>query len=392
MASELKNTEWSDRVVRHLRSTILVDSGKSVSFVPERSHRTEDLVTESSLESPEGALILTGEEASEFYEEVLSLPQQCTRVVEAVSRTVHDWKCGKQSSKLKRKVQQKKRVAQKKSNIKAPGYEVNSFKLFQYAQENEVDLLQSALSSGHFDVDMQDNFHWTLLMVAAYAGHVTIVECLLERGAKWQEYTSRGMNAADLARSRGHTGVADLIESFDSREEGEEEEGEELLGGSSVGKKKRNSNFYCDSCRTVVNQSPKAGHDTSIMHLYSGQHRTSSLVPYMIPQSNRGFQMLLRSGWNPRKGLGPHRQGHKFPVKTVLKQDRLGFGVPGGKAKVTHFSAHDREAVRSHRDRHKKEKQPSKNKKEILQEKHHERQWEKRIRTIMNHEDSHLFT
>lgn len=287
--------------------------------------------------------------------------------------------------------------SQKKSNVASQGCDIGAFQLFQYAQDNEMELLQSALSGGHFDVDMRDNFHWTLLMIAAHAGHELIVEYLLERGAKWREYADRGMNAADLARSRGHIHVADLIEGFDSKrgnggmEEVKEKKSEQKrLDGGERGSRK----FYCKLCQAVVTQSPRVSHNTSIVHLYSCQHHGSNVVPYGIPESNRGFQMLLRSGWNPDKGLGSHRQGHRFPVKTVLKHDRLGFGVPGGsgKAKVTHFSAHDQEAVRSHRGRHKKGKQLPKNKKDILQEQHRERQWERRVRTLMNHEDSHLFT
>lgn len=352
--------ELSERIARHLRATVLVDSGKAIPFVPERtSHKTDvQQDPETNHEAP-GESGLTGEEASKFYQKVISLPKRNTRA------RVHD---------TKRTVPHKKVSHKKRSSPCVPGP-----KLFQYAQDNEVDLLQSALSSGQFDVDMRDNFHWTLLMVAAYAGHMSVVECLLERGAKWREYTHRDMNAVDLAHSRGHTDIANLIESSELQAPG-------LSSG-----KNGNQNFYCDSCQAAVSENPRASHSTSIVHLYSGQHRTSSLVPYGIPESNRGFQMLLRSGWNPKKGLGSHRQGRRFPVKTVLKQDRLGFGVTGGKAKVTHFSAHDREAVRSHRHKHKKEKQP-KNKKDLLEEKHQEKQWERRMRTIMSHEDSHLFT
>ena len=384
--------ELPHATVKQLRSTILLDSGKAVSFVPERTRRTdEDTETEGNLETtPETSLQLTGEEASEFYEEVLSLPQQGMGVLGTKRRIPRRQKGGNKVMELG-----VGSLARKKSNADC------AFQLFQYAQDNEIELLQSALSSEHFDVNMQDNFHWTLLMVAAHAGHGLIVESLLERGAKWREYTDRGMNAADLARSRGHAHVADLIEGFKGigGKEGEEGVKEKIPEISkqqhrSGGGKRRNRKFYCKLCQAVVTQSPRVSHDTSIVHLYSCQHHGSNVVPYGIPESNRGFQMLLRSGWNPEKGLGSHKQGHRFPVKTVLKQDRLGLGVPGGsgKAKVTHFSAHDQEAVRTHRDRHKKGQQPPKKKKDILQEQHRERQWERRVRTLMNHEDSHLFT
>jgi hypothetical protein len=381
--------ELSTEVRRHLRTTILVDSGTSVTFVPERDHRTDQEEACASHSKPSESSSFTGEEASAFYEEVLSLPQQESRVL-GNSRTTSRHHDRKSAGILGAK----QRVAPRKLTPTNPKGEVSPFQLFQYAQCNEVELLQSAMSSGHFDVDMQDNFHWTLLMIAAYAGHVSIAKYLLEMGAKWREYSDRGMNAVDLAQSNGHIELADLIANFDRtfdgtsrdlRVENEGEEEDRLQTLRSSGKRKRSQRFYCETCQTVVTRSSRVGHDTSIVHLYSCQHK-SSLVPYGIPESNRGFQMLLRNGWNPERGLGSHRQGHRFPVKTVLKQDRLGFGLPGGKPRVTHFSANDKEAVRSHRDRHKEGRNPVKRKRDIIKDQHQEKQLEKRLRTIMNHD------
>ena len=56
--------------------------------------------------------------------------------------------------------------------------------------------------------------------------------------------------------------------------------------------------------------------------------------------------MMLRSGWQPEKGLGSEGQGQKFPVKTVLKRDRQGLGVEKeSRAKVTHFGPKDTASV-----------------------------------------------
>lgn len=375
--------DWSEeaRIVRYLNSTIPIDLGTAVSFVPERNQRTDPESAERDAnKTPE--VSLTGDEASEFYKAVLSLPQQ--------NQKGQDIRTTKRTVSGVDGCRRKKAIPSMKPNTKSSGGKTcTPFQVFQYAQNNELDLLKTSLSSGCFDVDMQDNFHWTLLMAAAFAGHTKVVKWLLDNGAKWREYTDRSMNAADLARSRGYIEVADFIENFGSKEE----DGEEL-GRSKQNRTKKNRTFFCDSCQMAVTCSPKAGHNTSITHRYcSGQHCTSSVVSYGIPESNRGFQMLLRSGWSPENGLGPQRQGHRFPVKTVLKQDRLGFGVDSGKkARVTHFPANDKNAIRSHRERHRKEQKPFKNKKTILQDKHKEKQWERRIRTIMTHEDSHLFT
>ena len=66
----------------------------------------------------------------------------------------------------------------------------------------------------------------------------------------------------------------------------------------------------------------------------------------MIPEANRGFQMMVNTGWE-KKGLGPTGSGKLFPVKTVLKRDRTGLGFEGDQspARVTHFDANDVSSV-----------------------------------------------
>lgn len=382
---------------RYLQSTFPFDSGKAVFFIPEGSRKT--LPSEKNSEKTESKrheASLTGEEAKEFYEEVLSLPEQSSRRSDGIRPGVvsHNIVSGYPKPR--------KKPGARISNIDIDSRETNPSQLFQYAQNNQLDLLQSALSSNCFDVNVQDNFHWTLLMVAAYAGHTRMVEYLLEVGAKWREHTDRGMNAADLARTRGYQDIADLIENNDPGDKSERicSSGvhfmpEQSTDGCSIDMDiestvaKNRHSFYCNSCQMAVSGSSRARHGTSIVHLFGNNHQAPNVIPYGIPESNRGFQMLLRKGWDPGKGLGSQRQGHRFPVKTVLKQDRLGFGLEGGRARVTHFSAHDKEAIRSHKDRFKsKTRQSSRTKKDILQEKHKDRKWEMRIRTMMNHEDS----
>lgn len=56
---------------------------------------------------------------------------------------------------------------------------------------------------------------------------------------------------------------------------------------------------------------------------------------------------MLRSGWNPRAGLGPEGSGPRQPVPTVLKRDQEGLGYGSTKrARVTHFQAEDPRAVK----------------------------------------------
>ncbi len=387
--------EVSNATLRHLRSTFPFDSKTSVSFVSGGSQEGLRTVIpnreSSSTRNSEGKL--TGSEAKEFYEEVISLPEKKENVGKSDSAVIVESRHSKQEPQKTKKDIRKNQ----NTSVKTP---ITSLQLFKYVQNNELEPLQTALLEEHFDVNTEDNFHWTMLMVAAYAGHTPIVEYLLEMGAKWREYTHGGMNAADLARTRGYQEIADLIESSECEDHHYgEQEGTPLSSSSSEkrasdkagSKPKRGRTFYCKACEMFVSSSHGEIHSTSIVHLYNDQCGTPTVTCYGIPESNRGFQMLLRSGWDRDKGLGPQRQGHRFPVKTVLKQDRLGLGLGEGKARVTHFSAHDKKAIHSHRDRYKKAK-PSKKKKDILQEKQKDSKWERRLRTLMNIEDSHLLT
>ena len=87
----------------------------------------------------------------------------------------------------------------------------------------------------------------------------------------------------------------------------------------------------------------------SLFQIDSGLNRTH----FVIPEANRGFQMMLSSGWDRKRGLGPSGSGKLFPVKTTLKRDRTGLGHESVKAasKVTHFDANDVSSVADRRER-----------------------------------------
>ena len=86
-------------------------------------------------------------------------------------------------------------------------------------------------------------------------------------------------------------------------------------------------------------------------------------------------------------GLGPEGIGRKFPVKTVLKRDRSGFGIgTNKKARVTHFGPGDESAIKGRRAKmDKKERVQRKvSKKEKQAKKRNERMWEQNLRIYMN--------
>jgi hypothetical protein len=81
---------------------------------------------------------------------------------------------------------------------------------------------------------------------------------------------------------------------------------------------------------------------------------------YGIPESNAGFQMLARLGWDREEGLGPEgRKGGKFPVKTVLKKDRKGLGFEKTTARVTHVMPQQKNVGKTKKNAHERLERPA---------------------------------
>merc|ERR1712059_15996 len=80
----------------------------------------------------------------------------------------------------------------------------------------------------------------------------------------------------------------------------------------------------CVDCGTKYEENQKRRHLASIPHLLVTS-TTSSLNPgFGIAEGNLGFRMLRRVGWDGRSGLGEGKRGRLFPVKTSLRQSRVG--------------------------------------------------------------------
>ncbi|KAK0627136.1 hypothetical protein B0T14DRAFT_511847 [Immersiella caudata] len=71
-------------------------------------------------------------------------------------------------------------------------------------------------------------------------------------------------------------------------------------------------------------------HENSLAHQLCLPH---SHPPSALDRSRMGLNYLSTHGWNPdsRKGLGFDQQGIQYPVKTKVKEDRLGIGMEAPK-------------------------------------------------------------
>ena len=378
-------------VARKLNGSLPFDTGNAILFVKEGSRRRRAPFggrdVDSDPEGPAESGPLSGQEARQIYEDILSLPEQSSNGGEL---------------KPPRKRKMKVRRARKTSHCQTPGLSEQPLpsvaQVFHSVQEGDLELVQSAVSSGFCDVNATDQFHWTLLMCASHAGHMHIVEYLLATGARvgWREHVDRkGQSAADLARLAEHSSIAQLIESSNYTEFSDSEKRRKINFRSPKSRKiLRQRSFFCDICKQTVIENVGEKHTTSTTHQFSCQHQPK-LHGYGIPQTNRGYQMMLRGGWNPEGGLGSKREGQKYPVKTILKRDRLGFGLTQqeasqGKSRVTHFAAFDESAVKRSSQRKKGDRKLSVTKKrDILEMASKERQWEARMRRYLNTEQDY---
>lgn len=357
---------WRKRTARLLNRTAPFDASKAILFVAET--RTRQGLEKERDAAPSSSGSLTGEEARSFYEEIVS----------SVESNNDRHPQAKPASRERSVNTKRRRVAVKqRGKTKAPTVTPSLAQVFRYAQEGQLDKLKEALETSCFDVNTVDSFNWTLLMSAASDGHSDVASWLLSKGAEWRGIRDRsGRDAPSLARLNGYETLARLIEEFDQIEEQRRDQIDAQTSQTEP--------FFCDICNQAVLSSSRPGHNTSTVHQFSCQHRPS-VTNYAFPLSNRGFRMMMQSGWDPQGGLGSEGQGRQFPVKTVLKRDRQGFGVTptlAQRPRVTHFNAHDERAVKRNRRVEKTERKMTKKERKAAIEK--ERGWEIGLRRYMN--------
>jgi FOG: Ankyrin repeat len=257
---------------------------------------------------------LTGEEAKCIYEEIVSsfyphADQLTTGTAHGKVKGAH---VNSSESSVRILCQDRERL-------------VNA--VMKEAQNNNVARVTELLSDLR-NVDVTDQYGWTPLMSAACAGALDVVKFLISRKADANVRDKSGNTCVSLARRQGHLAVVHAIT-----------EGHRETGTESQPMRTRHVEFYCESCGQSFCNTSREQHTTTIVHLLSSRPCITVPTVYSIPASNKGYQILVKRGWDREKGLGADGSGRKFPLKTVMKQDREGLG--GGtqeKAQVTHFT------------------------------------------------------
>ncbi|KAK6102886.1 Ankyrin repeats (3 copies) family protein [Brugia pahangi] len=273
-----------------------------------------------------------GEEARSFYETLLAEPS--TSTVPDIRMTAQLERTSKRSRKSTKLLND---ISKKQDSVS-----VNFESLFKDAADGNLQGVMDYYCKKGMDTNVSDQYGWTALMCASYAGHLHIVKYLLSVGVNISKRSKSGETAADFALKSGHHEIYRYIISHEKEEFGIRFE--PSLRKIKRSRKAMDVTRFCDACQcTYVGEA----HLSGIAHLL--ETRKPVLDPgYGIPEWNKGYRILRKNGWDEFEGLGRNATGRRYPIKTVLKRDKLGLGcATADTPKVTHFKANDVNAVKT---------------------------------------------
>ncbi|XP_064620674.1 G patch domain and ankyrin repeat-containing protein 1-like [Lineus longissimus] len=297
---------------------------KRIQFVtPVFSNVDEYLSTPRQVPLPDLNVKLDGKEIKEFYEELVQRDSETPSAQPG---------CKTSSKALQDMVKGHKAVPSSLSSDKSCTDNLSDMELTKLnrdllfsSQNGDLKTVTKLLKRGA-DLNATDMFSWTSLMCACHSGSFSVTEYLLSLGARTDIKNSQGRTALDLAKIAHRSDILNLFN------------GKACQAGKS-GKnrvEKTVERFFCDNCGRDFSDTTKKAHESSTIHLFN-LRKPSRPTGYLIPESNPGYQIMVKGGWDTEKGLGPTGQGRKFPVKTTLKMDRAGIGIEtDAKPRVTH--------------------------------------------------------
>ncbi|CAK1587196.1 unnamed protein product [Parnassius mnemosyne] len=189
--------------------------------------------------------------------------------------------------------------------------------LFLSVQNNDMSKLTQILDAFPNKLNILDDYGWSLLMIACQANAVEIVKELLKRGIDISIRDKAGNSARSLVIKNKNFAIADLLLSYRTivKDESEEKESQIL---------ELEEDYVCNICNNTFWD--KKQHLSSTLHNLNASKGKKIHTNYVIPESNKGYQIMLKGGWNKDVGLGPDGSGKKYPIKAVQKNDKTGLG------------------------------------------------------------------
>ncbi|XP_045774403.1 G patch domain and ankyrin repeat-containing protein 1 homolog [Maniola jurtina] len=215
-------------------------------------------------------------------------------------------------------------VSQIKHTRKPDSLDVSNLKLFTSVQDNDIDSLKHILDACPDKINTVDEYGWNLLMIACQAKSYEAVKELLKRGIDITVQDKAGNSAQSLIIKNKSSYLADILLSHVSS--CGQPKKTNVYDVKEIKHKKRHKElFICEICDGKTFDS-KDEHLSSTIHNIKASKGRKIPTNYVIPQSNKGYQIMLKTGWNKEIGLGPDGSGKKYPIKAVQKNDKKGLG------------------------------------------------------------------
>ncbi|XP_061718837.1 G patch domain and ankyrin repeat-containing protein 1 homolog [Cydia pomonella] len=220
----------------------------------------------------------------------------------------------KQSSSKNNPISNSRRLACKRKRDDS----ITNKDLFLAVQNNDIDTTKEALDLSPDKINIIDDYGWSLLMIACQASSIDTVKELLKRGIDTTVRDKAGNSAQSLVIQNKNLILADILISHKHKIE------EEMQIKVQSKAKVKLKEFHCSICNQAY--SDEQEHMSSTIHNINASKGKKIPTNYAIPQTNRGYQIMLKAGWDRDSGLGPEGTGKKYPIKTVQKKDRKGLG------------------------------------------------------------------
>ncbi|XP_028046749.1 G patch domain and ankyrin repeat-containing protein 1 homolog [Monomorium pharaonis] len=334
-------------------------------FVRESSN-----VKEKSPEKCICQLAFQGDEARAAYEEIVHQSSNTNTPPIArlkYSRSKHAASQGNSGTSSASVAQPKKITPSDDSPAKVT---INT--LLKAVEQKDLKFLQKHMTTEN--VNVSDDFGWTPLMSAAYCGHLEIVQFLLNLGANKRTRDKSGLTAAQLALKKNYLSIVALLKKKSEMINGVNQLSTNIPSVNNINaltvrsmpmespmehnkehnnameekiRLKQNATFYCEICKATFQETTLQKHETSTLHIFNTKPKLKYTM-YGISRQNKGYRMLLNTGWDEEAGLGPSGKGIKYPIKTCLKMDRKGLGqLVENEYKITHFKSGDTTAINS---------------------------------------------
>jgi len=323
--------------------------------------RESSTVQDKSPERCIRQLAFQGDEAKAAYEEIIQTSNNNTPPVKL--KHLRSKTTGSQDNTNLTSIVQSKKLTLSDNVLT----KVTINTLLKAVEQKDLKFLQKHMTTEN--VNVSDDFGWTPLMSAAYCGHLEIVQFLLNLGANKRTRDKSGLTAAQLALKKNYLSIVALLkkksDSISSVNQlSSNSNNTNILSINSMSiessmehdkdnvmeekkRLKQNAAFYCKICKATFQETTLQKHESSTLHIFNTKPKLKYTM-YGISRQNKGYRMLLNTGWDEEVGLGPSGKGIKYPIKTCLKLDRKGLGqLVENEYKITHFKPNDTTAINS---------------------------------------------